>query len=542
MLAIKKLNHMKLRNFMHSIHGLPATTSEREYESVYVNLFTHKRLAIDSLFNLLKNKDNTSLTIFTDKETFLTGLTEEVISKINHLAKTSLEKMYFVNSHQSKKTINPISLSLDIHNINIKSHSTYILFIHDSLLAHCDDNEIDKFLYNIQSIAHKKHLSINLCIYGNLATSILKPKLLTNNRYIAGLATMTPIDESSYNYLVDFWCNKHGVKSDSEYILTSSSNGQLEATLNQNLSSLDIIEDKADNDRIYVSKEVLSEGVKVPKSVHVANDNQTLLKMLDSPRASTVIFSCTNQKEVRQLAIDCFRLRAKAGNQLKIVIRETEQCLRYTDEKFLLRAGVNLICPVQLPHMRFMTQVEAIQGQLSTRPLPKNIESLLKYDLKFGNKGYMLNTEFKDYCGELIAMSSRSNVRFALIKLSLLPGMTAEDCLRLCHIRRDGDVVTACNNALYILFSAIRHNDINVALSNVFEFPIRDLFYTVQTYDTQHDIEAELQYIIKDQATISSEVSQLTTEEKIFSEATHPVTDVPPLFAIKKVIASKGTI
>ena len=527
---------------MHSIHGLPATTSEREYESVYVNLFTHKRLAIDSLFHLLINKDNTSLTIFTDKDTFLTGLTEEAISKINNLANTSLQQMHFFNKHQSKKTINPISLSLDIHKINIKSNSTYILFIHDTLLAHCGDNEINKFLCNIQNLANKKHLSINLCIYGNLATSILKPKLLTNNRYIAGLATMTPIDESSYNYLVDFWSNKHGVKSDSEYILSGSSNLQLEATLNQSLSSADIIEDKADSDRIYLSKEVLGEGVEVPKSVNLADDNQMLLRMLDSPRASTVIFSCNDQKEVRQLAIDCFRLRSKAGNQLKIVIRETKQCLRYTDEKFLLRAGVNLICPVQLPHMRFMTQVEAIQGQLSTRPLPKNIESLLKYDLKFGNKGYMLNTEFNDYCGELIAMSSRSSVRFALIKLSLLPGMTAEECLRLCHIRRDGDVVTACNNALYVLFSAIRHNDINVALSNVFEFPIRDLFYTVQTYDTQHDIEAELQNIIEDQTLISPEVSQLTTEQKIFSEKTNPISDVAPLFAIKKVIASKGTV
>lgn len=522
---------------MHSIHGLPAATSGREYRSVYVNLFTHKRLAVDFLFKLLINKDSTSLIVFTDKETFLTGFTKEKKQRINNLRKKSFEKTYFFSKHQSLKKLDPISLGLDIQRISIKRQSTCVLFVHDTLLLHCDDQQTIKFLSSIQNLANQKHLSINLCIYGNLATSILRPKLLTNNRYIAGLATMTPIDESSYNYLVDFWSNKHGVKSDNEYILSSSNNLQLEATLNQNQSFADTIKDRADSDRVYVSKEALGEGVKVPKSVYLASDNQMLLEMLDSPRASTIIFSCNDQKEVRQLAVDCFRLRAKAGNQLKIVIRETKQCLRYTDEKFLLRAGVNLICPVQLPHMRFMTQVEAIQGQLSTRPLPKNIESLLKYDLKFGHKGYLLNTEFNDYCGELIAMSSRSSVKFALIKLSLLPGMTAEECLRLCHIRRDGDVVTACTNALYILFSAIRHNDINIALSNVFEFPIRDLFYTVQTYDTQHDIEAELQYIIKDQALISSEVSQLTTEKKIFSDTHQPISDTSTLFAIKRIIA-----
>ena len=120
--------------------------------------------------------------------------------------------------------------------------------------------------------------------------------------------------------------------------------------------------------------------------------------------------------------------------------------------------------------------------------------------------------------------------------------MTPEECLRLCHIRRDGDIVTACNNALYVLFSAIRHNDINVALNNIFEFPIRDLFHTVQTYDTQHDIEAELQNIIEDQTAISPEVSKLTTEQKIFSDISQPIADITPLFAIKTVIASKGNI
>ncbi|MCZ8498359.1 BcsE family c-di-GMP-binding protein [Vibrio lentus] len=91
--------------------------------------------------------------------------------------------------------------------------------------------------------------------------------------------------------------------------------------MNQSLNSTGTTEDRADSERIYVSKEVLGEELRAPKSVHLANDNQTLLSMIDSPRASTVIFGCGDQSEVRQLAIDCYRLRAKAGNQLKIVIR-----------------------------------------------------------------------------------------------------------------------------------------------------------------------------------------------------------------------------
>ncbi|MEF1168515.1 cellulose biosynthesis protein BcsE, partial [Vibrio campbellii] len=56
---------------MSSIHGLSAITSEREIKSVYVNLFSHKRMAIDYLINTTCNTGNSSLTSFSDKASFL---------------------------------------------------------------------------------------------------------------------------------------------------------------------------------------------------------------------------------------------------------------------------------------------------------------------------------------------------------------------------------------------------------------------------------------------------------------------------------------
>ncbi|MDN4734046.1 BcsE family c-di-GMP-binding protein [Vibrio parahaemolyticus] len=68
--------------------------------------------------------------------------------------------------------------------------------------------------------------------------------------------------------------------------------------------------------------------------------------------------------------------------------------------------------------------------------------------------------------------------------------------------------------ALYVLFSAIRQSDIDIALNNIFEFPVRDLFHSTHTFDTQLDIETELKFIVQDEAVISDDVSTLTTERK----------------------------
>ncbi|WP_257978803.1 BcsE family c-di-GMP-binding protein, partial [Vibrio parahaemolyticus] len=86
------------------------------------------------------------------------------------------------------------------------------------------------FLQNLNELANNKKLTISVCIYGYLTTSLLKPILISHNRYIAGLATMTSLDDARYCYLVDFWSNKHGVISQDEYLLSSTKDKKLKAT------------------------------------------------------------------------------------------------------------------------------------------------------------------------------------------------------------------------------------------------------------------------------------------------------------------------
>ncbi len=151
---------------------------------------------------------------------------------------------------------------------------------------------------------------------------------------------MTSLDDARYCYLVDFWSNKHGVITQHEYILTKTKDKTLKATSYETHQSHVMPEDKSDSDRIYVSRRAFRESVKAPpKGMRVAESNQGLIAMLDNPRSSTIVFSCDNQSEVQQIALDCYRLRSAYGRQLKIIVRETQQCLRYADEKFLLRSG-----------------------------------------------------------------------------------------------------------------------------------------------------------------------------------------------------------
>ncbi|MGP8306559.1 cellulose biosynthesis protein BcsE [Vibrio sp. YIC-376] len=501
-------------------------------------------MAINFLFSSINNDNNNLITIFTDKETFLSDLNCHSSYQFNKLTDNYIKYVYFLNKDKYKNQPNAIKLFEDIHRINIDSMecSQFILLINESMLSNFTAQEIETFLYNIKHFAGKKGLCVTLCLYGHFGMVELESKLLTINQAIAGLTTMTSLDEYRFRYLVRFWLNKYGVTAGEEYVLTHNEQHKLQATRYKKAQDSDKVESKPDSHICYITKPALIQSINTPKGMLVADNNQHLLTMIDNPQAATFIFSCTNPGEVKELAINCYQLRVNFGSQLKIVIRETQQCLRYTDEKLLLRAGVNLIVPYQVPYIRFMTQVEAIQGHILSRTLPASLDTLLKYSLRFESKGYLQNTEFVKYCSNIITRSVYSNVDFSLVRLSLLPGMSAEECLRLCHIRRDGDVVTATNNALYVLFSAIRKTDIDTAINNIFEFPVRDLFHSTVTLDTKESIETAMNNIIESKIEIPKDVSSLTTQKQLFTPTVSPSTDVPVSFAVKQAISTQESL
>ncbi len=523
---------------------LPLLVTKKESKSVYVNLFSTLSMAIDFLSSTINNDSNNLLTVFSNKESFLSGLDSNSNDIFSRLTDRHIKLAHFLTNKSYPLSPNPLELAKDIHKINTKSkgNTQHILLINESLLSSLTITEIESFLSHIKHSANRRNLCLSLCVYGYLGMNELESKLLTLNQTISGLSSMRALDEQRFSYFVRFWLSSYGVTAGDEFILAHNQQNKLEATRYEKRQMKGTLENKPDTHICYINKTALHLNKQLPKGMVVADSNQQLLGILDKPQAATIIFCCTNQNEIQELAIHCFELRTNYGSQLKIIIRETQQCLRYTDEKLLLRSGINLIVPHQVPFPRFMTQVEAVQGQVMNRNLPLSLEALLKYSQKYGKKGYLQGDDFVQYCSSVISRSIYSNVDFSLIKLILLPGMSAEECLRLCHIRRDGDVVTATNNALYVLFSAIRKTDIDIAINHIFEFPVRDLFHSTVTLDTKEDIDVEMRQIIETNIEISEEISSLTTQQQIFSPTMASLTDVPVLFAVKKAIPTRELV
>ncbi|WP_028865784.1 cellulose biosynthesis protein BcsE [Psychromonas aquimarina] len=518
---------------MSAIQGLTPLTQNIDISRIYVTLFASKQLAVDYFSSLSVTADNITLASITDKINFYSGLKNN--SRNNLTNKSNINSAYFLSKKTTRKSISLLKMIDDLALLKLKPNTTFTLFIPDTALSNSGEETVIRFLSKAAEMAKEKTITIVMLIYGPLTSPIIKPMLLTNNQDISGVASLRQSGENSYSYYIDFWSNSNGVKSETEFTVCLNKKSQFEVQADTSASAQAVVIDKADNDRIFMSETVLDNKTAAAKHVITAADNSALIAQLTQPRASTIILSCETQDEVRRLAVQCYQLRRQAGNQLKIIIRERKQCLRYTDERFLLQAGVNLIVPYNVSYARFVGLVDAVQGQVLMRPLPDSLEELQQHDHSYGMKGYLPNQEFAGYCKHVISRSAQTRIQFALVKLALLPGMTAGECLRLCHIRRDGDVITACEDSIYVLFTAVRHNDVETALNNIFEFSAGDLFRSFTAFDNLHDIETELLTVVEKSIEVSNEVEGITTQHTIFSSQPAPAAEAP-LFAVRKKI------
>ncbi|MCL1123636.1 cellulose biosynthesis protein BcsE [Shewanella surugensis] len=498
---------------MSGIIGLDLQASTHDMQCQYIHLFNTKHASTVYLNPLLQQ--SSSFISLTSEQDYFSGMTEQTQKEHQAHLLRFCERVFFLNKLRAKKPPNIQNAINDLTCITLPKKSILYISIPERYCHSAKKNNLQSFFKQTSNWAKDSQICINFIIYGNQVNSMLKPKLIGLSQYLSGLTSLHQIDDKEYDYHIAFWCNHHGVIANHRYVITLDENNDF--TVTQNESQPDQTNTRyADEERIYVASTALDKKVAIRESVIVINNNDELFTFINTVQiqASTIVLSYHQTSELESLALHCYLLRRTKGNAIKIIIRETAPSLRYIDEKLLLNAGVNLIIPFSVSFSRCVSLVEALQGQIFTRNIPQSTTDLLKINQDFDQIGYLPNPAFKDYCLKLMSIVEQKSIRFALIKLTLISTMKAIDCLHLCHINRFGDIVTVCDHALYVLFSAIRLNDVHSTLNQLFDIPIESLFLSYFIIDNANDLETELAVIIN-----RAEIIQITEKVTYISKS-----------------------
>ncbi|MGL5005905.1 MAG: cellulose biosynthesis protein BcsE [Plesiomonas sp.] len=248
----------------------------------------------------------------------------------------------------------------------------------------------------------------------------------------------------------------------------------------------------ADEDQILAIQSVLAGTVAPSRHWKLFVDKPALLAAARQAVNATVIFAITETAQTDSLARDIYQLRSERGARLKIVVRETANCLRNLDDSLFLSAGANMVMPFSCHVSRFIGLLQMVQGVIFPNMLRPSIDSLLASSQPLQLKGYIPARDFYPLLQDEIDRSLTAETRGLLIILRPVSSLGLVDILAQCEMRRQGDVITVADDQIYIFFFACRPNDADRALQNTFHLPISTLFTESQVINGQDALQTEL--------------------------------------------------
>jgi cellulose biosynthesis protein BcsE len=202
--------------------------------------------------------------------------------------------------------------------------------------------------------------------------------------------------------------------------------------------------------------------------------------------AATVLLHSGTFAQQDELLRLVYQLRSQHGPSLKIVVRETQDKLRSNLEQALLCLGANTVVYREVGFARLQRLLDDMRDETFVRELPGDYAQARAGFMPDALRGYLPTAAFCDSVEAMLARTSGFGLQHSFLRLSMQPHVAHLDAIQSCVALRDGDVLSADHNALYVFMFACSEADIDPALARLFTIPPSELF-AAQTLYTSVD-------------------------------------------------------
>ena len=240
--------------------------------------------------------------------------------------------------------------------------------------------------------------------------------------------------------------------------------------------------------------------------------------------AATIVLHAGSINDFGTLTRVVHHLRMTHPRSLKIVVRENDAKLRVNTERALLHLGANLIAYREIGFARLIQMIQDIKDQTFTGELDKDYDTALASYKPDMESGYMAPARFCETLFRTLTRTESSGVSHTLVQLHILPIVPHLDAINACHVFRDGDLVTADTESLFVFLFACTETDVDAALARLFTVPVMQLFSSQITDSSADGIKIILARLYeashKGLPNYSSEIWHPTSP--VISAARHP--------------------
>ncbi len=188
-----------------------------------------------------------------------------------------------------------------------------------------------------------------------------------------------------------------------------------------------------------------------------------------NPIPKLIVFTVSNQKELFQIAKTVITLRKRSLTKCRIVVREVNYALRYSDAKLLEYCGINRILQQDMSISQIKLSLTGLK-QFKQRNIPPNqaYKMLLNFTLP-DVRGFLSEPEFRHYILDKMPQMNKMTLPFIFAKSTLLfEGAINEEILCNAQIcLRKGDIVTIISNEMWLFLVDCSPNNIAKVMTRI---------------------------------------------------------------------------
>lgn len=206
--------------------------------------------------------------------------------------------------------------------------------------------------------------------------------------------------------------------------------------------------------------------------------------------AATVLIDAGQASDFEARARLVHQLRLSRPLTLKIVVRENLGKLRTHSEQALLQLGASAVVYKEVGFSRLLQLLQDINAQSHTRKVHPDYEQALDSFMPTRDRGYQPPAQFCALVLGMLDLTHGIGLSHSLVRLNVLAQIPHLDALRACNTSRDGDLLTADHESVYVFLFACREPDVELALHRLFTLPLTQLFASEATDSTDTGIRA----------------------------------------------------
>jgi cellulose biosynthesis protein BcsE len=230
----------------------------------------------------------------------------------------------------------------------------------------------------------------------------------------------------------------------------------------------------------------------VPAAWRVVGQLGDVLGATRDAVAATVLLDAGGTQQHEALLELVFQLRSQHGRALKIVVCETQDKLRSNLEQALLTLGANRVVYREVGFARLLRLIDDMREETFVRAIPTDYAQARSGFLPDALRGYLPLPAFCDSVQAMLARSGQRGLRHSFLRLTMLPHVAHLDAIQACMALRDGDVLSADQNALYVFLFACAETDTDPALARLFSIAPSELFAAQTLYGSSDGVNSVL--------------------------------------------------